>query len=205
MQVFESYLFPVAEAGRLASLRGIEHDLRDVVAICDLLATREPKGLNFVEWDALSSAAVIRYARCFVEGKRQWLNEAFLATAPSELQELHRFFLRLRHRHVAHSVNPFEENDVTLSIGDHFVSSNEITSLGSQHGRVMGLSLGMPAKLKRLAQWLLLRLVDETKQEEQRVLKVAHTYDLDALKAFGKPVHGNETDLSDAGERRKRP
>jgi len=153
MADYTGYRFPVPEAVRLASLGGIEQDLRGVIAYCDLLIERsEVTKLNFVEWEALSSAAVIRYARCFSSGVRDYLAHDLLDSEDPDLQQAHRFFMDLRSKHVAHSVNPFEENDVTLQIAAHFQSSQEICAVNTAHGRRIGLSFGAPDLLKRLAE-----------------------------------------------------
>lgn len=203
---YTNYRFPVPEAARLASLGGIEQDLQGVIAYCDVLIDRsEITKLNFVEWEAISSAAVVRYARCFSSGVREALEHDLLNLADPDLQELHRFIIDLRNKHVAHSVNPFEENDVTLQIASHFQSSEEITAVNTAHGRLIGLSFGMPDQLKRLAEWLLLKLIEEVKNEKVKLLKLARTRPLVELKAYGVPEHAASASNNSVGRRRGRP
>jgi len=203
---YTNYRFPVPEAARLASLGGIEQDLRGVIAYCDLLIERsEIAKLNFVEWEAISSAALVRYARCFSFGVRDSLTHGLLDTADAALKEAHRFFVELRSKHVAHSINPFEENDVTLQIAAHFQSSQEIFAVNTSHGRLIGLSFGAPDQLKRLAEWVLLKVEEEMKTEKAKLLQMARERPLAELKAYGVPQAAASASDSQVGQRRKRP
>ena len=203
---YTNYRFPVPEAARLASLGGIEQDLRGVIAYCSLLVERsEIEKLNFVEWEAISSAAVVRYARCFSSGVRDSLEHDLLDTADIDLKEAHRFFIDLRNKHVAHSVNPFEENDVTLQIAAHFQSSQEIFAVHTAHGRRIGLSFGAPDQLKRLAEWVLLKVEEEMKTEKDKLLQVARQRPLAELKAHGVPQAAASASDNNVGQRRKHP
>jgi hypothetical protein len=206
MADYTGYRFPVPEAARLASLGGIEQDLRGVIAYCDLLVERsEITKLNFFEWEAFSSAAVIRYARCFSSGVRDYLAHDLLDSADLELQQAHRFFMDLRSKHVAHSVNPFEENDVTLQIAAHFQSSQEICAVNTAHGRRIGLSFGAPDLLKRLAEWLLRKVKEEMKVEKAALLQIARRRLLAELKAYGVPQAAASAIDGYVGKRRERP
>ncbi|MEW6331085.1 MAG: hypothetical protein AB1560_06480 [Pseudomonadota bacterium] len=206
MADYTGYRFPDPEASRLASLGGIEQDLRGVITYRDLLVERsEITKLNFVEWEALSSAAVIRYARCFSSGVRGYLPHDLLDAADQELQQAHRFFMELRNRHIAHSVNPFEENDVTIQIAAHFQSSEEICQINTAHGRRIGLSFGAPDLLKRLAEWLLHKVKEEMKAEQATLLQIARKRPLAEIKAYGVPQAAASANDINVGKRRKRP
>ncbi|GAB4514308.1 MAG: hypothetical protein Tsb0026_19580 [Sulfuricaulis sp.] len=206
MANYTGYRFPVPEAVRLASLGGIEQDLRGVITYCNLLVERsEITKLNFVEWEALSSAAVIRYARCFSSGVRDYLPHDLLDSADPELQQAHKFFMDLRSKHIAHSVNPFEENDVTIQIAAHFQSSEEICHINTAHGRRAGLSFGAPDLLKRLAEWLLHRVKEEMKVEQAALLQIARRRSLAELKAYGVPQAAASANDGNVGKRRERP
>lgn len=113
------YRFRVPEAARLASLAGIENDLCGVQEYCNLLLTKkEEKPFPSTEWEAISSAAVVRYARCFSSGVRQRLSRSLFDDAEPNFAEGHNFFIEMRNKHVAHSVNEFEENDVLVQVSD---------------------------------------------------------------------------------------
>jgi hypothetical protein len=87
------YTFRDPEAARLASLGGIEQDLRGVIDYCRIMVKRhkgKASNFSFIENEAISSAATIRYARCFVTGKRDRLRSKLLSTAEPSMQALHK-------------------------------------------------------------------------------------------------------------------
>jgi hypothetical protein len=46
-----------------------------------------------------------------------WLkSDRLLDEAPKHIQEAHKYFIDVRSKHVAHSFNEFEENDVTVTL-----------------------------------------------------------------------------------------
>lgn len=203
---YQGYCFRVPEAKRLASLAGAEIDMRAVVDVCERLdALGDVSKLDFVLWEALSGAAVIRYGRCFKQGVRHYLPARALSAASRELHDTHAFIIALRDKHVAHSVNPFEENEVTVQIGDHFNSSHDITSVNTAHGRVLGLSFGMPAQLSELAKWWLGWLEREGKIEQAKLVSLARTFTLETLKRQPQGVLGADTGHETVTKRRKRP
>ena len=150
----------------------------------------------------MSSAAVIRYARCFSTGTREQLPHDLLDGADSELREAHEYFIALRSKHFAHSVNPFEENDVTVQIGDHFESSEEITEINSVHGRTVGLSFSDPEQLKQLAEWVHLKVRKMMEEERVKLLGFARMRPLAELKAYGIPSPGSDATRSNVKKKK---
>lgn len=206
MAHYKNYRFPVPEAKRMASLISIEQDLSGVVEYCDLMDKKLAiKDWNSIEWEAFSAAAVVRYARCFTSGVREPLNEQLLDAADDDLRQAHNYFIALRSKHVAHSVNPFEENDVTVQIATHYKSSTEIQSINSHHGRLLGLGFGEPALLKRLAQWLLKQVQQRMNDEKPKLLALAQAMALEQLKSFGRPMAAADTERHHVRRTRPRP
>lgn len=204
MANYGNYCFRDQAAARLASLSGIQEDLLGVISYCDLLTDNSyAENFNTLEWEAVSSAAVVRYARSFARGARQHLSRNLLQSAGAQRQQLHDFVILVRHKHFAHSVNDFEENDVTLQIGDHFESAEEIEHVNTYHGRSLGLPVGMPSDLKDLAGWLLARIEEEIASEKQRILEIARRRSLKELRRHGIPRANSPS--GNVGRRRKRP
>ncbi len=109
------------EAPRLADLAGIEMDLRFAHEISEHIAEvqRDPRAHHPRLAEALFAAAVVRYARCFKGGKRREVEcEELLASLDPEQQQLHDDVLTIRDKHVAHSVNAFEEGWVDAVVSD---------------------------------------------------------------------------------------
>ena len=193
------FLFSHPDAARLASLEGIKADLDRVLEYCDRMIERyagshlKKSPFDIVgftthvdfDWEALSTAACVTYARCFGSGVRQSLDEALLEDADSELRSTHQLVRHLRDKHVAHSVNSFEENSVTVHIEDSFQSSAEICSAVPRHNRQAGLSFDTPEKLQQLASWWLAKVRQETAVETERVVRLAQAMPLEQVRAFG--------------------
>jgi len=215
------YAFPVAGAARLASLAGIKSDLEQVVDYCDRMIERYSGAhlkhspfdivgftthVDFTDWEALSTAACVSYARCFLSGVRQSLDHDLLPNVETELSDSHEFILNLRNKHVAHSVNSFEENSVTVHIDDGFRSSAEICSVVPRHSRSAGLPFDGPEKLRRLASWWLTKVREETSLELSKVIALAQAMSLDEIRAFGglKSTASDEK-RSNVGTRRNQP
>ncbi|MEU1544883.1 hypothetical protein [Nocardia sp. NPDC005745] len=115
----------VPHVEELYKFLGIREDMTFVAEAFDQVATlmqEEPqpdpsqdesrKDKRWVLQQALFSAAVIAYARCFGSGVRGKLESAALdqlpQNEPGAARQLHRFVCDLRDKHVAHSVSPFE-------------------------------------------------------------------------------------------------
>lgn len=102
---------PEADALR----KSLEHmtDLQHVVNCCDLLM--EPSAEeNSPLTQALYESAIITYARCFNSGRRSKITEQTIAdTVAPEAVTWHRYFMKMRDQHVAHTVLPHAH----LSIG----------------------------------------------------------------------------------------
>lgn len=210
---------PVAE--RLASLAGIKADLEQVAEYCDRMIERYAGAhlkkspfdivgfathLDLIDWEALSTAASVAYARCFVSGVRQSLDPALLSGEDAELRSTHDFILNLRNKHVAHSVNSFEENSVTVHVEEFFKSSAEISSVVPRHTRQTGLSFDEPAKLKRLVAWWLARVREESRAEVEVVLRVVRAMPLVDVRAFGALSSSSSEDRqSGVAKRRREP
>lgn len=58
---------------------------------------------------SLWSAALVSYARCFSHGKRINLTPEIYKNLQGEALECHEYIIGMRNKHIAHSVNPFEE------------------------------------------------------------------------------------------------
>lgn len=138
------------EAIELANWAGIRQDLEFVCDACDRLLDTD-KG-DSVLCRALFDSALGAYARCFKgnEGVRVGLEENDLeGMGEKNVLGLHQFFITLRDKHIAHSVNPFEQAVVGVAeLGDKLAVVNL-----TQH------MIGVPDKtigeLKEMAEYLI--------------------------------------------------
>ena len=94
-------------------------DLRSVIELCKRLDTEleraEDEADNLLI-EALWTAALVKYVRCFTSGKRFGLDPSVF-DGLAGASETHQYFKNMRDKHVAHSVNPFEGVGVRVVLG----------------------------------------------------------------------------------------
>jgi hypothetical protein len=170
--------WPGPEADALR--KSLEHitDLQHVVACCDVLL-QMPTDYEGPLTQALFESAVITYARCFNSGRRSKITEqALAASAADEAVVWHRYFMKLRDQHVAHTVLPHAH----LSIGV------VVSAIGAEPFRVLGSG------------YLTVRRVSDDEEGLQALRGLA----LELIRLHADPVEGQEAALvksaSAAGE-----
>lgn len=106
-------------ARHLADLSLLMADLGYVAACCDRLIARGDSDDGVVQ-RALWFSAVVAYARCFGTGVRHGLATEVLDELDLEgAREFHQTLMDFRNKHVAHSVNAFEEATVGVLLSDN--------------------------------------------------------------------------------------
>ncbi len=106
------------EAQQLADLTAIFRDLKFVrEALQRLLTLSDENSEDGVLIQSYWTAALIAYARCYATGVRFGLREDILQRREGAT-EVHEFVKGLRDKHVAHSVNPFEQTAVGLILSE---------------------------------------------------------------------------------------
>lgn len=169
----------------LADQVSLVQDLRFVAACCDRLS-EEGLEAGEVTAQALWSAALIGYARSFATGKRiARLTEAdLLATGlEGEVVEFHRFVLGLRDKHVAHSVNPFEQVKVGAVLTNDSLprAVQGVVMLSTR--QVLGDDTAV-RQLAGLAQAIIAVLNERAKEQCDLVLAETQGLDIDTLYAL---------------------
>ncbi|WP_287881884.1 hypothetical protein [Aquitalea sp.] len=106
---------PIDEVKQLADLGSIQYELGIAKQLCELaLIERDDTNKNAILIDGLVTAAVIRYVRCFHNtGKRFGLARE---DVPKDLLDAHDHLKKVRDKHVAHSVNTYEQPYVSAYI-----------------------------------------------------------------------------------------
>lgn len=191
------------EAALLADLTGIEQDLAFVAEICRRLEAMPLEKFDGSLAEALTTAAVIRYGRCFGTGVRTQGSrklEEVVAGLPVELQERHERFLALRNRHLAHSVNAFEENQPVAWLSDR-PEETEIHGVSVMHGRLGSIGAGDAAQLRELAEALRAALDPIEKAENAKALAAARALPYEDLRKRDLPDAFAPT-WKDVGKRR---
>lgn len=134
-------LAPREEAEVFVDYTSIEHDLRTSRDFAELYLTEYPKvGSPRGLVEALMVAMIIRYARSFGGGvRRSKLPKPDNVLTKEEIV-CHEFYMALRDKYIAHSVNAYEECQLVARFWDHKVQSDGINEVGCIHTRVAGLS-----------------------------------------------------------------
>ena len=133
-------LSPRKEAKILADYTSMEDDLRSSRNFAELyLAEYQKIGSTPGLVDALMVAIIIRYARSFGGGVRSHLPKPTDILTKEQIVR-HEFFMAVRDKYIAHSVNAYEECQLVARYWDHKVQTEGINEVGCIYTRVAGLS-----------------------------------------------------------------
>jgi len=152
--------FDTDEAEELACLGGIRHDLSRVLEYCSVLEALSPAPISkeplqpLLVWEAVSTACVIAYARCFASGFRRSLEHTLLDIAPEHIKKTHTYFIEIRNKHVAHSVNSSEDNAVMLEFGMRGMTPQGVISATTRSHRLIPIGESEIPKLRELVSWV---------------------------------------------------
>ena len=126
----------IPEAELLADLCGIDHDLETTNFFAEELKKQwSLASPNIDLLDALSTAIVVRYTRSFVTGVRTKLDDGLLSRLSEQRQSAHEHLRARRDKHVAHSVNSFEENQPVIRYSPETLSEEGIAGVGCRGHR----------------------------------------------------------------------
>ena len=158
------------ETQLIGDLFGLKRDLESVVAFCQrLLAAFDATPVDRDLLDALSTACVVRYCRCFEGGVRAKLARDNVQNFAPRFLVLHDYFFTLRQKHLVHAVNEFEANEVAVVVSKA-PSPRTVLDVAIVGGRVAGLDRETAANFKLLAAKLLDAVATDLEAQEQRLL-----------------------------------
>jgi hypothetical protein len=175
------------EATDLADLTGIEVDLETArnfaQALKKVLESEKP------DWslvDPLSIAILIRYSRPFVTGVRSRLGEEALQRLSGPQREKHIRLRAFRDKHIAHSVNAFEDNQPIARYWLERVKEEGITSVECQHERIVGLSADDVEAVIELTTEMLSYVGIRLQEEKAKVLEIVRKMPLETVLSGSK-------------------
>ncbi len=201
--------FSVKEAQRLADLTSIVVDLETTEIICNLFTKRAQQfeqskdRETLVLMEALCTAAIVRYGRSFVSGVRQQIPVQVIDQLSKKHQESHVFFMDLRHKWVAHSVNAFECTDVVAYLTPEEKGPKNVSGISARPMRTVSLGIPDMLRLQKLAAAVRGKLNILIKDEEQKVLCFAQSLPPDQFYAKDTPTPKLAED-KDAGKSRRK-
>jgi hypothetical protein len=196
------------EAAELASLTGIRNDLETTLSLAWRLKGEFAKGQFDVDLDiyeALSTAVLVRYIRPFASGVRARLRKDALHVLTESQRQAHERLKNFRDKHVAHSVNAFEENQVVVEFSRERVREEGIQKVYVYHSRVVGLLRTDVEEIIDLAKTLLTYVKQRIKDEEARLLPFARALPLDDLLSRPPKARQNPPDNSKIASARRKP
>ena len=177
----------IPEAARLADLSGILWDLRQAQGFAKLLESEfggaKP---NWQLVEPLSIAAAVMYSRPFLGGVRHRLGEEDLKILTLEQRHAHDHLRAYRDKHVAHSVNPLEENIPRANYCTERVKEEGITGISYGGGRVVSLSGPDVAAIIELTTLLQGHIQSQIAAEQARLLPIVRSLPLEQILAGGQ-------------------
>lgn len=186
----------------LAALASLSADLQAVLGALEELLSGRHEDSEVVR-RALWNQALMMYARCFNGGLRSVRLTLDDVEALGEgAREAHEYFFSMRNKHIAHSVNAFEDMRVAVVIDPR--PTPHVDGVAVLHFSRVGEMEETIRSLQRMA-FGLLQVVNERAQEQQdRVMEEASREDVNALLARG-PIRLVAPSINVAGVPRDRP
>jgi hypothetical protein len=176
------------EAKTLADLAALTQDLGAVMLTCTrLMDLIEEKSKDQILVEALWTSALVRYSRCFANGKRFGLEESLFSGLNGDPIAVHRYFMAMRNKHIAHSVNPFEQMEVGLVLEPQDRGERKVIGVSTLAIRHITSDREGVRQLGMLAKVLLAKVTGMAKQLEQEVLAIGRTLRLDDLYSRATP------------------
>lgn len=126
------------KAREVADLVGILEDLDIVLQLLDELRGMANPADGSVVAYALWTSALVTYARCFGTGKRLGLRESLFDSVDPGARAVHRYWIEMRNKHVAHSVNPFDHVSAGAVLSPPSHPNREVTGTAYLRHRHMG-------------------------------------------------------------------
>jgi hypothetical protein len=170
------------EAKMLADIGAIVQDLRSVMKICSRLKKELKNQLEDNQLiEDLWTAALIKYVRCFAFGKRYGLDNSIFDGLNGEPLKVHAIYKDLRDKHIAHSVNPFEQMKVGLILSTEENKNRNVEGVATVSMRQITLSIDGVHQLGLLAKVILEKVCKIAKQYEQKVIEVGRKHSIEDL------------------------
>lgn len=186
----------IPEGARLADLNGVSSDLESAREMAQsLLKEMESDSTNWQLVEPYSIAIVVKYSRAFVTGVRDRLGEEELSGLSIEQRTAHDRLRAYRDKHVAHSVNAFEENVPRAYYCAERVQEEGITSISCGHGRVASLSSADLYNVVELTTLLLNHVNSLMSQEKERLLAIVRSMPLDSVLSGGQKAFAIGADV----------
>jgi len=177
---FAELLLPEAE--RLCDLTGIQLDLESAKDFAARLIQHvESKNHDGLVLDALTVAAIVRHNRPFVTCVRRRLRAEVLSLLDDDQRMAHETLRAWRDKHIAHSVNSFEEGQPVARFCLERVREEGIYGVECNYSRVLSFGTQLARTLIDLADIYLAYVASEVAREKAKLLVRAREIPVDDL------------------------
>lgn len=183
------------EADKLAAYTGIDYDFSSASDFASMLLASIQSG-DYSLAEPMTIAILVRYSRPFLSGVRMHLGQEALNSLNEEQQIRHKYFMAIRGKHLAHSVNEFEENQPVARYWAERVYDEGIESISCNHTRVIGLGVRDLQFLLEIIAILRKHVNGVLVRERATVLAVVRSKPLDEILSGGKLPKAPSTDPS---------
>lgn len=193
----------IPEAQDLADLTGINIDLqmaRNFASRLKEMLEKEPPDCSLVE--PMTIAILIKYNRPFMSGVRLKLKEDTLKTLSPFQKAAHGQFYSWRNKHIAHSVNEFEENQPIARYWVERFDDEGFSSVECNSNQIIGMNLHDVEMVIELTSHFINELKSRIKKEKEKVLAIVRSRPKEQIFAMGKPVQAVQA--KDVGNKRKK-
>lgn len=200
--------FNLPEASDFADLVGIRHDLESACNLakelkCYLEHIFKQELNNMQNIDAFSTAILVRYIRPFSNGANRRLGESVLGKLNKYQRAKHDYLKAFRDKHIAHSVNAFEEFQSVARYVEERVDVEGVYAIECQHSRVVGLSVEDVEDIIELATIMLCHLEHLLEIEKQKLLTKVRSIPLEELLSAEEFRHASSDKADIKKPRRK--
>ena len=171
------------EAKRYADLTGVLTDLRDVKSLCERFLKQFDSSADpdWADLEVLCVAAIIRYGRTFPSGVRKGIDHQLTTKLAEDDLAAHEFFKNSRDKWIAHSVNPFEENQLIVWLRPRELPGSPVVGVAIQQIRITSLGPPDMNRLLSLSSTLAKLVEAELLLEREAVERIVTRMDPDFL------------------------
>lgn len=182
MVTYTSVELKIPEAKLLGDLVGVKMDLQRANEFCKRMIAEWCKPpQDYLLLESLSIAATVSYARAFSGGVRVHLTQDDLNVLSDEQKTAHNFLLAYRNKHVAHSVNEFEENVAKAQYCAERVQDEGFTSITHSSGRIVTLGGPQITAMIEITQALEVHVEAKIENERKRLLPIVRALPVEAV------------------------
>lgn len=169
------------KARKWADIVSLTFDIDSAIRICErLIRELEINKNDRVIIESLWTTALIKYARCFSSGKRFGLTIELFNGLKGDPVGTHNYYIEMRNKHLAHSVNPFEQVKIALILADPKLERKINGTVSFSQWHISAKRDGVET-LKNLCLVLRQKLSEKGRNLHQKVLEEAAKINIDEL------------------------